>query len=197
MLVIVPPEQTISFQESIPGVPTLDESKGETAMVLRQDDVLHYITYLVADAAPTDFPGFGAYCPDICPHLVAAFKAHIVPLDARQPLFRGSALPIVVLDDQLFMAQNGTIYTLDIPWYLRQLPYHALGGFNPRFIPGFSRDVYRFSRFPWYHLAALNQDQNTCAVCWKPVFEMVVYSLSDVFHIAGVCYDHQMTHPNK
>ena len=109
MLVVVPPEQTISFQETIPGVPTLDESEGETAMALRQDDVLHYITYLVADAAPADFPGFGAYCPDVCPHLVAAFEARIVPLDARRPLFRGSALPIVVLDDQLFVAQNGTI----------------------------------------------------------------------------------------
>ena len=83
MLVMVPPEQTISFQDSVPGIPTLDESEGETAMALRQDDVLHYITYLVADAAPADFPGFGAYCPDVCLHLVAAFKARIVWLDAR------------------------------------------------------------------------------------------------------------------
>ena len=111
-------------------------------MALHQDDILHYITYLVTDAAPTDFPGFRVYCPDVCPHLVAAFEARIVPLDARQPLFRGSALPIVVLDDQLFVAQNGTIYTLDIPQYLRQLPYHALGGFDLQFIPGFGRDIY-------------------------------------------------------
>jgi hypothetical protein len=88
------------------------------AMALHQDDVLHYITYLVTDAAPADFPGFGAYCPDVCLHLVVAFKAHIVLLDARQPLFRGSVLPIVVLDNQLFMAQNGMIYTPDIPQYL-------------------------------------------------------------------------------
>ena len=101
MLVIVPPEPTISFQESIPGVPTLDESEGKTAMALQQDNVLHYITYLVADTAPADFPGFGAYCPDVCPHLMAAFEAHIVLLDVRQPLFRGSVLSIIMLDDQL------------------------------------------------------------------------------------------------
>ena len=118
MLVVVPPEQTISFQDSVPGVPTLDESEGETAMALRQDDILHYITYLVTDVAPADFPGFGAYCPDVCPHRVVAFEARVVPLDTRQPLFRGSALPIVVLDNQLFVAQNGMIYTLDIPRYL-------------------------------------------------------------------------------
>ena len=118
MLVIIPPKQTISFQETIPGVPTRDESEGETAMALHQDDVLHYITYLVTDVAPTDFPGFGACCPYICPHLVAAFEACIVPLDARQPLFRGLVLPIIMLDDQLFVAQNGTIYTPDITQYL-------------------------------------------------------------------------------
>ena len=36
-----------------------------------------------------------------------------------------------------------------------------------------------------------------CVACWKPVFETVVYTLSDVFHVAGVCYDHHTTHPNK
>jgi hypothetical protein len=115
MLIMVPPEPTISFQDTVPGVLIVGEGECEMAQALCQDVILHFITYLVTDVAPADFPGFRAYCPEVCPYLVSAFEAHVILLNTKEPLFMGSVLPIVVLDNKFFVAQNRLIYMPDIP----------------------------------------------------------------------------------